>query len=173
MSIEAALAELTEAVKANTAILEKLEAGREAAVNALEAKADGKSTRSRKKADETPAPAKEEAKPAAEKTPEAAGDTPTVSDDDLRNAATDYIKAAGDDAEKRKANAANIKAITDHFGTKTLVGETGIQDAEQRVQALFYLKRFGAGAEVNFSAEYDFSGDPAQGAEADELAAIG
>lgn len=166
MALESLLERIAVALEGNTAILEKLEAGREAALAQLEAKADKSATRSRKKTEEPAAP---ETKAPA--TPTA----PTVSDDDLRAAATDYIKGAGDDADAKKARAANIKAITDHFGTKTLVGETGVQDADARVQTMFYLKRFAAGLEVNFSAEYDFSGDPTQGGDsgADELDAIG
>lgn len=163
MTIESAIADLTAAVSAlnavtaaNTAILEKLEAGREAALAQLEHNAAAKpATRTRKK--ETPAAAEPTPAPAATET------VATVSDDDLRAAAVAYMKGAGEDATARAARGANIKAITDHFGTATLVGPTGIQEPEQKVQALFYLKRFDAGAEVNFSAEYDFSGDPSQG----------
>lgn len=172
MSIEQALAELTSAVAANTAVLEKLEAGREAALAQLEQSASKPTTRSRKKAtEEAPAPAETPA-PAATQEPAV---TPTVSDDDLRAAATAYIKGAGENADERKTRGANIKSITDHFGTKTLVGETGVQDPEQKVQTLFYLNRFAAGLNVNFSAEYDFSGDPAQGVAvaADDFDAIG
>lgn len=180
MSIEAALAENTAALavhtaalSANTAILEKLEAGREAAIAQLEQKADKPATRSRKKADEAPAGAVagDAAGSAAEETSAVAGETATVSDDDIRNAAIGYVQGTAEKpttAEERKVRGANVKSITDHFGTKTLVGPDGINDPDQRTQALFYLGRFNAGCEVNFSAEYDFSGDPAQGAVAAE-----
>lgn len=172
MAIETLLERIAVALEANTAVLEKLEAGREAALEQLQNKADTgtKAPRaSRKKADETPATAgngdnASTGSQEAAATP--AADEPTISDDDIRGAAGTYIGGAGDNVENRKARAANIKRITDHFGSKTLVGETGIQDAAQRAQALFYLRRFNAGCEVDFSAEYDFAGDPAQGVEA-------
>lgn len=172
MAIESLLERLAVALEANTAILEKLEAGREAALEQLQSKSDA-----------GPKPARTSRKKAGEETPPAGNGEgastgsqegvvtpavePTISDDDIRGAAGTYIGGAGDNVDNRKARAANIKQITDHFGTKTLVGETGIQEAAQREQALFYLRRFNAGCEVNFSAEYDFAGDPAQGVEAD------
>jgi hypothetical protein len=62
----------------------------------------------------------------------AAAEPTGPSDDDLRNAATTYIQGAGEDKASAASAAANIKSITDHFGTKTLVGETGITDPTQR-----------------------------------------
>lgn len=186
MSIEQALADntasnvaLATALAANTAVMEKLLAGRDSAVAALEAKAEGKPTRSSRKPKEDAAAGNGSDGNAATGSQEAgatAASEPTgPSDDDLRAAATTYIQGAGDDKEARSKRAASIKSITDHFGTKTLVGETGITDPTQRVQALFYLKRFTAGSTVDFNAEYDFAGDPAQGgaAEADDFDAIG
>lgn len=181
MSIEAALAEntasnlaLAAAIAANTSILEKLEAGREAAVTALENKADKPARTSRKKADEPAAGNGEAASTGSQAGGATAAAEPTgPSDDELRNAATTYIQGAGEDKAQRSERGANIKSITDHFGTKTLVGETGITGVEQRTQALFYLNRLAAGQPVDFSAEYDFAGDPAQGAEAEDFDAIG
>jgi hypothetical protein len=175
MSIETALAELTAAVVANTAILEKLEAGREAALAQLEAKGETKTTRTRKPkaSDDSAGDAAGNASGAegASTGSQAGGATaavkstaPTADEALVRQVATDYIKGAGDNAEERKARAGNIKRITDHFGTAALAGDNGIKDAEQRAQAVFYLKRYDAGLEVNFSAEYDFTGDPTQGA---------
>jgi hypothetical protein len=174
MSIESALAELTAAVVANTAVLEKLEAGREAALEQLQNKDAGgtKTTRTRRPKETTEnadnsgnagagsADTGSQAGAAANASDQAA---PGVTEDDLRAEATAYIKGAGENVEDRKARAANIKSITDNFGTAALAGDNGIKDPEQRAQALFYLKRFAAGQTVDFSAEYDFAGDPAQG----------
>jgi hypothetical protein len=173
MSIEAAIAELTAAVNANTAILQKLEAGREAALAQLQEKGEKPASRSRRKPEEPAAGnaagdatgGSAAASPPASPSPADAGSTgPTATEDEVRQVATNYIKGAGDNAENRKARADNIKSITDHFGTAALAGDNGIKDPEQRAQAVFYLKRFDAGLEVNFSAEYDFTGDPTQGA---------
>lgn len=178
MSIETLLAELTAAttaqtaaIQANTAILEKLEAGREAAIAQLEAKGETKATRTRRPKAEEPAAGNASGGEAASTGSQAGGVTtaaensaPTADEALVRQLATDYIKGAGDNAEERKARASNIKLIADHFGTAALAGDNGIKDAEQRAQAVFYLKRFTAGVEVNFSAEYDFTGDPTQGA---------
>jgi hypothetical protein len=139
MSIEQALAEntasnlaLASALNANTQILEKLEAGREAALAQLENKSDKPATtrRSRAKADEPAGQPTAEATggnasaAAADTASQAGGATaaaeptlPTVSEDDLRTIATGYIKGAGENVDDRKARAANIKSITDNFGT--------------------------------------------------------
>lgn len=172
------VAALTETVAANTVQLEALNAGREQALAQMQgaAGATGEKPATRRrssKPDETPAPG---TTPAAAETPAPATTAPattapattipaapTASEDDVRAAAGAYIGGAGTDAEAKQARAANLKTITEHFGTKTLVGPTGIETGEQRAQALFYIKRFDSGAEVNFSADYDFAGDPAQG----------
>lgn len=180
MSIEAALAELTaavvantEALNGNTSILEKLEAGRAAAVSALESKTEKPATRTRKAKDEPTAgnASAGTASPVADA--KTASEPVGPSDDDLRKAATDYIKGAGEDVEERNARGTNFKALLAHFGVAMLVGDTGINDADDRAKALFFLKRYAAGKPVDFSADYDFSGDPAQGDDADDFDAIG
>lgn len=171
-SLEELIVGLTEAVNRNTASIDTLVAGRDAALAQLEkvAAEPKPATRSRKKAEsaEGNAAGSAEGGSTAESqaaSPSSAPATPIVTDDALRAAATEYVGGAGDDQAERQARGKNIKAITDHFGTKTLVGETGIQEDDQRAQALFYLKRFEAGLKVDFGAEYDFAGDPGQGAE--------
>lgn len=181
MSIEQLLAENTAALNANTETMGKLIAGREAALAQFEKQAAvageaPKPTRTRKpKADEAPAAggggeaggnaAGSAAAGSTVESPAASpSSAPTVGPDDaeIRAAAATYIKGASDDEDARQARGANLKAITDHFGTKTLVGPEGVQDADQRQQTLFFIKRFDAGCPVDFSQEYDFSGDPTQ-----------
>jgi hypothetical protein len=184
MAIEELIKGLTEAVNRNTDTVEKLIAGRDSALAQLE-KVAGEpkpATRRKKSTDSTEEnaagaaePGSTAASPAA--APAAQATASGVSEDDLRGAATAYVGGAGENKDERTARGKNIKAITDHFGTKTLVGPEGITGSEDRVQAMFYLKRFEAGLTVDFSAEYDFSGDPAQGdaesASADEEFDIG
>jgi hypothetical protein len=188
MSIETLLAELRDAVDRNTQQLQVIEAGRQASLDQL-VKAQGAAaetapkTRGRKKAEE-PAAAPEtgvtgEQNPAPGETPAATATTtaPTVDvtaiDNELKQATADYIGGGATDDEK-KARTANVVSIMDHFGTK-LVGSQSTLDADQKQQALFYVKRFAAGCTVNFSQEYDFAGDPTQGsaAPAEEEFAIG
>jgi len=154
MSIEEILTKLVTAVEANTAALGVLNAGRDAALAKLEdAAANGVVSK----------PATTRTRKAKEPEVVAAPAAPVVGDDDLRAAAGAYIGSAGEDKEARQALARNLKAITDHFGTSTLVGETGLKDPDQKAQALFYIQRFGKGLTVDFGADYDFAGDPAQG----------
>jgi len=175
MSIEAAIEALTAAVQENTAEMKVMNAGREAALAQLtDAAASGTpkpASRSRKKAEaEAPAatdagngasaPSTAAASDAAAPSPTAT--TPEVTEDDLRNAAQTYIAGAGQDAAARAERGGQIKAITTHFGTATLVGETGINGADERKQALFFLRRLNEGLPVNFSHDYDFDGDVTQ-----------
>lgn len=165
MSIEAVMERLAIAVEQNNVVVEKLIAGRDAALEQLKTAAEApKTTRSRKKADE---PAAVVETPAAEtpvaETPAATAVTAEVTDDQLRDTAQKYIGGAGEDATARQARGANLKAMLDHFGVAKLVGPEGLQDPEQKQQALFYLKRYDASIAVDFSADYDFAGDPAQG----------
>lgn len=163
MSVEALLERVATAIEANTAAVEKLTAGREAALAQLEktvgAGEPAKPARGRgKKADETAAvttetPAATTETPAETPAPAASG--PTVTEEELRKAAVDYVGSVG----QEKAGP-NLKAIADHFGVSALAGPTGIQDGEQRAQAAYYIARYGAGLEVNFSEDYDFASDP-------------
>jgi hypothetical protein len=57
-----------------------------------------------------------------------------------------------------------VKVLPAHFGTTKLLGAEGVQDPEQRAQAAFYIARKKLGLDVNLSADYDFAGDPGQGA---------
>lgn len=182
MSIEALLDRVATAIEANTQALQVLEAGRQASLAQLEkhAAAGGegapKTSRSRKKEAEPvtgeAAATESVASPAASPSPDpaataAAADTANI-DADLTAAVTAYIAGSNGDDDKA-ARTENIKAIMGHFGGK-LVGPTSTLDADQKSQALFYVKRFGAGCEVNFNQDYDFSGDPAQGAAPETVA---
>lgn len=187
MSIETLLAEVRDALDRNTQQLQVVEAGRQASLDQL-LKAQGAEaapkTRTRKKGEVEPGmqgtavPIAEETVPA--ETPAATAPTPaadvTTIENDLKQATTDYIGGGANDDEK-KARTANIVSIMEHFGTK-LVGPQSTLDAEQKQQALFYVKRFAAGCTVNFAEDYDFAGDPTQGgldaaAPAEEEFAIG
>lgn len=173
MSIEQLLAENTAALRENTETVQKLIAGRDAALAKLEEKVaagEAKPARaSRKKADAeagnaatdaaTDSPASTSPEPSAQSSAPAAA--PAI-DQTITDAVTGYLKGTEDEAE-RKVRTGDITSIMSHFGGK-LVGPHSTLDADQKVQALFYVRRFAAGCEVNFSQDYDFSGDPAQGA---------
>jgi hypothetical protein len=179
MSFEALLERVAVAIERNTESVEKLCAGRDAALAQFEKVAtagEAPKPRSRKKADAEPA-AGNGAAAAAETTETVAAASqpatePSIADDDLRNAAQAYIGGAGDDVAARQARGANLKAILDHFGVSKLVGPEGLQDPEQKQQALFYLKRYDAGITVDFAQDYDFSGDPLVGGESVHAAAV-
>lgn len=69
------------------------------------------------------------------------------------------------DPEARKERTDFVVAIAQHFGVKTPFGANGVQDDEQRKQLLFFLRRKREGVAVDFSADYDFEGDPLQGSD--------
>jgi hypothetical protein len=158
MSLEQALADNTAALNANTEVMKQLLAGREEALEKLTAAADKPASTRKPRAPKADAAAA----PATATAPETTA-KPEISDDDLRAAASAYVAAAGEDKAARQARGANLAAITQHFGTKTLVGPEGIQEQSDKAQTLFYIKRFTEGLPVDFSAEYDFDGDPCQG----------
>jgi hypothetical protein len=171
MSIEQLIADHTAALNENTEQLKILNAGRAEALAAVDrvAAAAGESApkRGRKKAEAEPAPAagaEPAAGAAAEPAPAAAEpSSSTVSvEEQLRAATAGYVDAEGLTAEQKAARIENIKAIMSHFGGM-LCGPQSKLDDQQRAQALFYVKRYAAGCTVNFSQEYDFAGDPAQG----------
>lgn len=161
MNLEAAIAELNGNMVKNNALLEQLIAGRAEAVTALAAaSAAGKAGAGTSKK-ERDAAAAAAAAAAAKAAPPA---KPAISDDTIRDLAGGWLKATDDKAE-RAVRSDFVKSMLAHFGTKTLVGPDGIQDAEARGQAVFYLKRKVAGSAVDFNAEYDFDGEPNQGDE--------
>ena len=180
--IEATLAALqanTAATEKNNELLERVIAGQTAAIDKIEAP---KAARA-KKAD-TPAAETQATTPAADTapatvTPAAVTPAAEVSDDDVKTVALAWMAAidpagaadpAKKDLAKRTACADFFKAIVENFGLSgTLTGPKSELNAEQRAQALFYIRRKAEGLGVDFNADYDFAGDPAQGgvAEAD------
>lgn len=171
MSLEAALAEHTEALKANTAvtqantaICERLVAGQSAAMEKLaekqEAARTGKApTAAEKKAAEKAA----EVAAAAAAKPET---TPPVTTGQKVPTNTEEMKAyisgwtgSTDNADERAARVQFLKDLAKHFGVNPAMSEL-VPHAKLTV---FYIERKKAGQPVDFSADYDFEGDPAQG----------
>jgi hypothetical protein len=57
--------------------------------------------------------------------------------------------------------AAFVGEVAQHFGVQKPFDPTnGITDPEQLKQTLFFLRRKRDGLKVDFSADYDFDGDP-------------
>jgi|GEM_PF-1947509 len=195
MSLEAALAAHAEVIAANTAetrrnndFLERVIAGQAAALEKIETP---KAPRTTKKAD-APAPASDAPStapaaeaPASAPTPEAASSAATeVSDADVRNAAVAWmakVDPAGEadpskkDMAKRTECAAFLGDILNWMGFPAgakITGPDATLSAEQRQQAVFFINRRAAGLTVDFSADYDFDGDPAQGAAAAPAAVV-
>lgn len=169
MSLETHLAENTAAAKELTAALtrvaenqERLIAGQEKAIEKIEA-GKGAASRTTKKAES--APEKSTPEPAAEK--KAAEET-GVTDADVKAAATAWMN--GKSKEQRAEAAEFIFAMLDEFGidNRMLTGPESKLSAEQRKQALFYIQRKAAGLPVDFKADYDFDGDPTQGADEED-----
>lgn len=168
MTIEKLLAENTEALRENTAATLKLIEGRE---QALEQLANAAKKPAAKKATTTKKPAakkdeeadKPEEKPAAKKaeTKKVAAKKRDVdtSDDALRKLFGDYLKGT-DDEDERKTRGEQVKAMLDHFGSPAIAGDKSTLDDDQRYQATFFGERFTNGLPVDFSADYDFDGDP-------------
>lgn len=162
MSLEEALNKNTAALERVAANQEKLIAGQQAAIEKIDAGKGGKPPAATKAADKTTT--KETGKPAAK----------TVSDEDVKNAAVAYMTAvtsgmSAEDAKAKKNGECKqvLSAILEHFGVGgKLTGPESKLDADQRKQAKFYLDRKAAGLKVDLNADYDFDGDPKQGADA-------
>lgn len=174
MTIEAAIAGLTEAMNKNTetglALIaalkvtgenqERLIAGQAAAIEKVEAP---KQTRTRAKKDEQ-APVAE--KPESQEEPLQDTPTVTVSDDDLRQVAGDFLKGDGKlTAEQVTERRDFVASVMAELGTKKLCGPESTLDADGRKKASFFIKRKGEGLKVDFGADYDFDGDVTQGGE--------
>lgn len=183
MSLEAALAENTAALLAHAELLKQIDhnhqrllAGQQTAIDKVEAP---KPTRTRKAKDETP-PADEpkgNAEPAD--TASGAADASSASDDGvtteaLLGYATGYLnefnpKTAGDKADAAKYQARGkflMGMLSGEFGVAKI---PEIAEADDRKRALFYLKRFVAGKDVDFKADYDFDGEPDQDVGGDDF----
>lgn len=164
MSLEAALAEHTAALKENNVLLTQVVAGQKAA---LEKIGEGKAGTNRAPKDKPAAP------PAAgaeqPKTESTATNAAAITDDDLKATAAAWM--AGKPAEERKAAAEKIFEMLEWMGftrKDKLTGPESKLTDEQRKQAKFFIQRWAAGATVDFNTDYDFDGDPAQGAAAAE-----
>lgn len=169
MSIEAALADLTAAVKANSALLERVVAGQQAAIEKLEGGAKPASTRGRKPAAEqpkaeTPAPAETPTPaPAAPAKPA----TALPKDADELKAFVSAWTGGTDDADERKARVDFLKAIAQELGVEAkFAALAGAEDGIKKT--VFYINRKKEGLSVDFSADYDFDSDPAQDAVGNE-----
>lgn len=186
MSLEAALAENTATLKEHMEVLKEVaqNQGRlllasQTAIDKVEAP---KATRTRKAKDDAPAaePEKNE-EPAG--TASGAGDASSASDevttDALLGFATSYLNEFNPKVDGNKnADPAKYQA-RGKFLMGMLSGEFGvakipeIAEADDRKRALFYLKRFVAGKDVDFKVDYDFDGEPDQDVAAGEDFDIG
>lgn len=198
MAFEELLTGLTAALVANTSQLaivaanqERLLAGQAAAIEKIEAGkgvVGGSTGRGRRKASDAAEQAPTDTAPTAEAEQTQASTAATattateVTDDDVRAVAVPYLTGqnptpypagldeAGQKAEKVRRGTF-LKSISDNFGTPQLCGEKSTLNADERRQVVFFIKRHIGGGEVNFSAGYDFNGDPLQGAAAAPAAA--
>lgn len=170
MAIEELLTKHIAALDRNSDLLERVIAGQEAALAKL-GEAPKASTGRGKKAAEAPAASEQPAAaplaaeqpasdPPAEKPAAPSSEAPTQ--DKLKEVALAWRNENPDEAVI-KAKGEFLVAMTAHFGAKGLTGPNGLSDPEQLKQAIFYVRRKAAGLEVDFGAEYDFDGDPAQG----------
>jgi len=173
MSLEAALLENTKALTALVGIMtqtqanqERLLAGQQAAIDKIEgAKASGRATPKDKTVDK-PSETKTETK--TEPKTETKAKTGTVTDDMVKAAAAAWTN--GKTTEEKKALFTKVNEMLDFFGLagSKITGPESKLDDEQRKQTLFFIKRWSEGLEVNFSADYDFDGDPCQEVAGDE-----
>lgn len=163
MSLEEALLEHTAALKENTAVLQRVVAGQQAAIEKIEgAKPATTRTRAPKK-DDTPAPAPTEE--------QVAGDTPQsflpgikVGDDEgLKAHVQPWLAEATKGSPEALARVDFLKSASAHLGVEPKFPQIAAE-ADRLKQFLFFFERKKAGIDVNFSAEYDFDGDPKQDA---------
>lgn len=170
MSLEAALAELTTATRENTAILERVILGQEAAMAKLEG---APTTRKPRGAAAAPAVTTEPGKspenaPAA--TEQQAADVAVVSeavDIDamqarLKEVAIGWRNTATDEATKEAQNQL-LRAVQAKTGATKLTGPEAPTDPDVLAQAIFYISRAAAGHPVDLNADYDFNGLVDQG----------
>lgn len=168
-SIEA----LTAALTRNSDLLERVIAGQEAAIAKLEGGSAPRTTRSRKAAAEEVADAGKAA-PASTASGDtgagaAANDAPAASplkaiidaitDADTMKAFVQKWTQGTEDADERKKRVDLLKAIAQHLGVETKFDAL----VPHKAQTVFYIERSKAGCSVDFAADYDFDGDPAQG----------
>lgn len=170
MSLEEALLEHTAALKENTEILKRVVAGQQAALDKLDgAKASGSTGRGRGKKEE---PAAQEPEKAPEPTPTPEPETTSflpaikVGDDEaLKAHVQPWLGAAEKGTPEATARVDFLKDAAKELGVNPKFTELAA-DADRLKQFLFFFERKKAGLEVNFSADYDFDGDPTQGGSA-------
>ena len=138
MTLETAIAELTEALKLNTTLLTQANTGRAEAMDLLSAK--GKPVAE---------PAAEPAEKKRGRPPKSAAlpAVPTV--EDVRTVFGDYMRV--DDAAERDRRGARVKAILGEIGA---MRATGIPE-NQRAQAIRWVNDLKAGKSLSFIAEED------------------
>ena len=190
MSIEAVMTALTEATEKNTAVLERVLAGQEAALAKLDQQSAGKTStrtpRATKAAEEPAAATTTPAAPAAaeqtvhpllaDANPAMNGDQPTpdfragdFSAGQVKSEFVGYMNSFTDPEERKATAGAFVAALGQNFGVKLPFHPTeGLRDDEQRKQALYYLRLKRAGHTVDFNAEYDFDGPVPEAVEAEE-----
>lgn len=151
-----AIVALTAALTRSADISERVVAGQEAAMAKL---GEVKTTRSRaNKPTETPAA--EQPETAAAEEP-AASFLPTMqSADDLKAHLGGWGNAAPS-PEDRAARVQFLKDMATSFGTEAKAALL-FADATWLQKTLFYIERHKAGLPIDFKADYDFDGDPAQ-----------
>ena len=170
MSIEERVDALISALNANTAILERVVAGQEKAIEKLEGKSPAKTTRGRPKKDETPEPEAEEKAPepkkAEEPAPTESGDTDAADvTSEVKKIGTDVEKmkayiadwtAEADDADERAARVDMLKKMAAHFGGKGYGAL--VTDKDTALKTVFFVERAKAVGlkKVDLDAEYDF-----------------
>ena len=189
MSLEAEIAELrgtvtalTEVLKQQIAVTERVVAGQAAAIEKLEAaKPSSAGTRTRKQKEE-PAAAADEGKSndapadtasgaaAASSASETKSFLPDVKDADGLKAHVGAWTGATEDADERAKRVGVLKAMAEHFGCAPKFAELAA-DADRLKQSLFFIERAKAGLPIDFKADYDFGGDPKQDGGASEVAA--
>lgn len=175
MSIDTAIADLmksvaglTAALEVNTANLERVIAGQAAAMEKLEGtKATGTRTPRAKKEDATPktedAPKVEE-KPKNPDKPKAAALPKNA--DELKTFVSAWTGGT-DDADERAARVQFLKDIAAELGVAPKFAElAGAEDGIKKT--VFYINRKKEGLKVDFGADYDLDGDPAQDAAGNE-----
>lgn len=157
MSLETAIAELTAAVRENTAAHTKLAevaiATRKGSAPdvAEEPKAEKKAApkaapKSAPKADpEEPKTEKEAPKKAAPKKAAPPKIAAEVSDDEIKVMARNYM--SGDDEDEREAKKANVSAAFNHLGVKKL---SEIEEDADRARLAGYIAYWAAGLKVDF-----------------------
>lgn len=183
MSLEAALAENTAAMKELVAALkitgenqERLIAGQAAAIAKVEeGKAPATRTRKPRGSEAEPAATAPEVAVAAPASEAADAAVAVPSFDDLKLIGQDFLKKnlPGSDknpsVEELGRRKDFLTAVNNHFGvSKFWTPESELSDA-QRIQAAFFVKRKHAGKDVDFSADYAWDQDPTQGGDDDDF----